>query len=176
MFEAMFTAAVSGWLPPDAPRPRRPVPLAGEWPGTRLRGRNAQGRASLRWEPVAEGMTPHGLRHSLKTRMEEAGIPEVASEARLRHEIPGVSGAYRHVTPEMRAQVTRLLQQDWEAALDERLAMSPRSPVGVLGRLLQERAEARKPRLVSSASPEAAGPVPLTRGETGPDLRRGDWI
>jgi hypothetical protein len=143
-FEAQFTGAVSGWLPPKAPLKRRPVPLEGEWPGRRLRGRAVE-RASLRWDPIAEGMVPHGLRHSVKTRLEEAGIPEVASETWLRHEIPGVSGAYLHASPEMRRQITALLQEDWLKALDERLAMSPGSPVGVLDRALKERAESRKP-------------------------------
>ena len=66
-FEEMFTAAASGWLPPRSPLPRRPVPLRGEWPGERVRGRNAQGRAEFCWLPVAGGLTPHGLRHSHKT-------------------------------------------------------------------------------------------------------------
>jgi integrase len=170
-FEGLFAAAASGMLPAREGRPRRPVPLEGEWPGTRVRGRNAAARAALAWEPVAEGMTPHGWRHALKARMEEARIPEVASEARLRHEIPGVSGAYRHVTEDMRAQLVGMLEADWAAAVDGRLEMSHASPVPVLDRLLKARLEERKPRLLtrnSQNTPEAVLPLP---GRTASDGR-----
>lgn len=153
-FEEMFTAAASGWLPPRSPLPRRPVPLEGEWPGTRVRGRNAQGRAEYNWLPVAEGLTPHGLRHSHRTWLEESRVPEVLAEERLRHEIPGISGIYRHVTEAMRRELAAAMTQAWETALDERLAMSERSPAAVLDGLLRERLGARKPRLVAEAPQE----------------------
>jgi len=175
-FEELFTAAASGWLPPRSPLPRRPVPLEGEWPGARVRGRNAQRRAEFCWLPVAEGLTPHGLRHSQKTWMEEARIPEVLSEDRLRHEIPGISGAYRHVTPAMRLELMQAMTGAWEAALDARLEMSPRSPVPVLAALLDERLEARKPKVVPRNSPEnARGVLPFPVG-TPSDLGRGGRI
>ena len=80
--------------------------------------------------------------------MEEARIPEVLSEERLRHEIPGISGAYRHVTPAMRRELTEAMTAAWGEALDARLAMSERSPVTVLGALLRGRLESRKPHLL----------------------------
>ena len=175
-FEELFTAAASGWLPARSPLPRRPVPLEGDWPGTRVRGRNAQGRAEICWLPVAEGLTPHGLRHSHKTWMEETRIPEVLSEDRLRHEIPGISGAYRHVTPAMRVDLVRAMTGAWESALDERLAMSPRSPVPVLGALLEERLEARKPKVVPRDSPESPSGVLPFPVNTPSDLGRGGRI
>ncbi|HMG62279.1 MAG TPA: helix-turn-helix domain-containing protein, partial [Streptosporangiaceae bacterium] len=89
-FEGLFSAAASALLPPKAPMPQRPVPLAGEWPGTRVRGRNAQGRAEWCWMPLVPDLTPHLLRHSVKTLMEEKRIPEIMSETQLRHDIPGV--------------------------------------------------------------------------------------
>ena len=174
--EEMFTAAASGWFPARSPLPRRPVPLEGEWPGVRVRGRNAQGRAEFAWLPAAEGLTPHGLRHSHKTWMEEARIPEVLSEERLRHEIPGISGTYRHVTPAMRRDLTAAMTAAWEEALDARLAMSGRSPVAVLDGLLQGRLEARKPALVPRDSPgDAEGVLPFP-ASTPSDLRRGGRI
>lgn len=175
-FEELFTAAASGRLPARKPLPERPVPLAGEWPGTRVRGRNAQGRATLQWEPIAEGMTPHGWRHAQKSWMEEQGIPEVLSEARMRHDIPGVSGVYRHVTRGMVAELMAAMTAAHEAALDARLEMSPGSPVSLLDRMLRERAEARKPKLVPRNSPETAAAVLPVKGHTASDLRRGDWI
>jgi len=175
-FEELFTAAASGWLPARSPLPRRPVPLEGDWPGTRVRGRNAQGRAEFCWLPVAGGLTPHGLRHSQKTWMEEQRIPEVLSEDRLRHEIPGISGAYRHVTPAMRVDLAQAMTGAWEAALDERLAVSPGSPVPVLAALLNERLEARKPKAVPRISPERAPEVLPFPVSTPSDLGRGGRI
>jgi hypothetical protein len=175
-FEELFTAAASGWLPPRSPLPRRPVPLAGDWPGVRVRGRNAQGRAEFSWLPVAEGLTPHGLRHSARTWMERERIHEILSENRLRHEIPGISGTYRHVTPEMRSGLIAAMTASWEAALDARLGMSPRSPVAVLDALLSERMAARKPALISRDSPGGAKGVLPFPGSTPSDLRRGGRI
>lgn len=175
-FEEMFTAAASGWFPPRSPLPRRPVPLEGDWPGVRVKGRNAQNRAELNWLPVAEGMTPHGLRHSVKTLMEERRIPEILSEAHLRHDIPGVSGVYRHVTASMRADLTAMMTAEHEAALSARLEMSPRSPVAVLDGLLAGVREARKPRVLPRNSPETAEGVLPFPVSTPPDLRRGGEI
>ncbi|HLK76950.1 MAG TPA: LacI family DNA-binding transcriptional regulator [Streptosporangiaceae bacterium] len=175
-FEELFTAAASGWFPPSSPLPRRPVPLAGDWPGTRVRGRNAQGRAEFCWLPVAEGLTPHGLRHSQKTWMEQARIHEVLSEDRLRHEIPGISGTYRHVTPAMRADLLQAMTRAWEAALDERREMSPQSPVAALAALLDERLEARKPKAVPRDSPGAAVPLQVPRSDRASELGRGGRI
>jgi len=179
-FEALFTAAASGWHPPKAPMPRRPVLARGEWPGERAQGRNAEARAEMCWLPVAEGMTPHGTRHSIKTLLEERRIPEILSEAHMRHDIPGVTAVYRHVTPAMRAELAGMMTAEWEAALGARLEMSPRSPVAVLDALLQEMSEGRRLRLadpivtrISPGAPEAVLPF---RGRTASDQRRGDRI
>jgi hypothetical protein len=165
-FEALVKAAATGQLPPKAPLPRRPVPLGGEWPGTRLRGPGAIGRATVRWEPVARGLTPHLMaRHSMRTLMEEKRIPHIMSETHLRHDIPGVSGAYRHVTDNMRAELVAMMTAEHERALDARLAMSPRSPVAVLDAMLLERAEARKIKAVSRFSPGSEnGVLPFPSG------------
>jgi integrase len=170
-FERMFSAAASGLLKARDGFPERPVPLAGEWPGIRLKGRNAEGRAEWCWLPVAKGMTPHGWRHAAKTLMEEHRVPEVASETRLRHLIAGVSGTYRQVTASMEEHMLGVLQEQWEAALDARLALSPSSTVGIAGKLLRERAEARKLHPVPRNSPEGAEAVALWPSRTRDDLR-----
>jgi integrase len=150
-FEELFTAAASGWFPARSPLPRRPVPLEGEWPGIRVRGRNAQGRASLSWDPVAGGLTPHGLRHSHKSWMHQERVHEVLSEERLGHELPGIVGTYTHSTPAMRRHLAEAMERAWGEALDARLALSPRSPVAVLDGLLQE----RQSKIISRDSPAA---------------------
>jgi hypothetical protein len=153
-FEEMFTAAASGWFPARSPLPRRPVPLAGDWPGVRVRGRNAQGRAELRWDPVAENLTPHGLRHAHKSWMHQERVHEVLAEHRLGHEMPGIAGRYTHVTDAMCRELTGAMERAWEVALDRRLEMAGRSPVAALGRLLEARsAELRRP-VFTRDSPE----------------------
>ena len=180
-FEELFRAAVTGKLPPSRPGPGRPalpergVPLIGEWPGARVRGPYAERRAEWCWLPVAEGLdglTPHGWRHSWKTWAEESRIPEVMSESVLRHEIPGVSGVYRHVTPGMRAELADAETAAHEAALDARLEMSESSTVAALDGLLKARLEARKPRGLPRNSPEMAEAVLPFERSTASDLRK----
>jgi integrase len=153
-FEEMFTAAASGWFPARPPLPQRPVPLAGAWPGVRVRGRNAQGRAEFCWLPVAPGLTPHGLRHSHKSWMHQERVHEVLAEHRLGHELPGIAGRYTHVTDAMRRELTAAMERAWGEALDGRLAMAERSPVAALDGLLQARARDRQRDLISRGSPE----------------------
>jgi integrase len=153
-FEEMFTAAASGWFPARSPLPRRPVPLAGDWPGVRVRGRNAQGRAELRWDPVAEGLTPHGLRHAHKSWMHQERVHEVLAEHRLGHEMPGIAGRYTHVTDAMRRELTQAMERAWTEALDGRLAMAERSPVAALDGLLQARSAERLRPIFTRDSPE----------------------
>lgn len=139
-FEEMLTMAASGRFPM---RQRRRglagegVPLAGEWPGARVTGRYATRRAEWCWAPVAVGLTPHGLRHSLRTWMEESRVHPVLAEAQMRHEQTGVD-VYRHVTEGMREEYRGLSEEAWDDALDRRLEMADRSPVRSLDRLLQE--------------------------------------
>lgn len=141
----LFQPAVTGWYPAKAPQPSRPVPVLGEpWPGTPVRGRNAAGRADACWLPVAPGLTPHGLRHTHKTVMVELGIPSPLMDERMGHEDGSVQGRYSHVTAEMRGRLLDGLTGLWLAALDARRALSPRSPVAALDRLLSERAQGRE--------------------------------
>ncbi|GIJ52446.1 hypothetical protein Val02_93320 [Virgisporangium aliadipatigenens] len=137
----LFQPAVTGSYPAKAPQPSRPVPLlADPWPGVPVRGRNAAGRAELCWLPLAHGLTPHGLRHTHKTLMEELGTPPKLMDERMGHEDGSVQSRYTHVTGPMRDRLMAGLTDLWAAALDARRAMAPRSPVAVLDRLLADRA------------------------------------
>ncbi|MEF3118589.1 LacI family DNA-binding transcriptional regulator [Streptomyces chrestomyceticus] len=139
----LFTPAVSGWYPKKAPQEARPVPILGvPWPGIPARGRGATDRADACWLPIAKGLTPHGLRHTHRTMMEDLGTERVLMDERMGHIDSSVSARYAHVTPGMRRRLMLGLTQQWEAALDARLAMCPTSPVRVLNDLLLARAVA----------------------------------
>jgi hypothetical protein len=120
-----------------APHDPRPVPVLGEpWPGVPVRGRAAAARADACWMPVAPGLTPHGLRHSHKTHMDELGVPAKLADERMGHEDGSVRARYSHITADMRRTLLDGLTGLWLTALDQRRAMSPRSPVAALDRLL----------------------------------------
>ncbi|QKW07377.1 LacI family DNA-binding transcriptional regulator [Streptomyces sp. NA04227] len=136
----LFRPAATGWYPKKAPQEAHPVPvLADSWPGVPVRGRNASGRAEACWVPIANGLTPHGLRHSHKTAMDDLGTPPKLKDERLGHEDGSVQARYSHITPGMRARLMEGLTDLWEASLDARLAMASRSAVAVLDALLRER-------------------------------------
>lgn len=134
----LFQPAVTGWYPRKAPSPARPVPVLGDpWPGVPVRGRNSAGRADTCWLPIARGLTPHGLRHTHKTLMEELGLPAKLMDERMGHEDGSVQARYSHVTPVMRARLLEGLTELWEAALGARREMHDGSPVAVLDDLLR---------------------------------------
>lgn len=74
--------------------------------------------------------------------MEDLGTEKVLMDQRMGHLDGSVSARYAHVTPGMRERLILGLTQQWEAALDARLALCPRSPVRVLNDLLRARAAA----------------------------------
>lgn len=136
----LFQPAVTGWYPKKAPQEPRPVPLLGDpWPGDPVRGRNASQRADACWLPVAKGITPHGLRHSHRTLMEDLGTEKVLMDERMGHLDGSVSARYAHVTPGMRRRLLAGLTDQRETALDARRAMCPSSLVRMLDRLLARR-------------------------------------
>lgn len=145
-FESMiFKPAAEGWFPRKAPRPRRPVPIeADPFPGVPVRGRNYVERSTACWVPIADGLTPHLLRHTHRTWLTEDRIPEILTHERLGHELGGVGARYTHVTDGMRLDLCEALTARWEAALDARLEINGSSPVAVLDELLKARAEKRK--------------------------------
>ena len=115
---------------PTADHRGRVAAAAGEW---------TRARALASWLPI-KALVPHGTRHSHKVWMIEDGIPEVAQEDRLGHQMEGISGTYAHVSDAMRDQIKQALQRRWETALDARAKLGPTSPVGVLNELLAARA------------------------------------
>jgi integrase len=134
----LFRPAATGWYSKKGHVLVHPVPVLGEpWPGIPVRGRNAAGRADACWVPIASGLTPHGLRHTHKTLMEELGTPGKLMDERMGHADGSVQARYSHVTAGMRRRLLEGLTGLWEAALAERRMMSPGSPVAVLDRLLR---------------------------------------
>jgi integrase len=135
----LFHPAVNGSYPARAPRPARPVPIIGEpFPGVPVRGRNASGRADACWTPIAAGMTPHGMRHTHKTLMEELGVPKKLMDERMGHADGSVGERYSHVTALMRQRLLDDLTAALQASLAQRRSMCAGSPVAVLDRLLRE--------------------------------------
>lgn len=135
----LFQPAATGWYPQAAPNRSRPVPILSEpWPGVPARGRGSSARADACWLPLAAGLTPHGLRHSHKTEMDEMGTPTKLKDDRMGHADGSVGARYSHITAAMRQALCDGLTERWNDALHARKALSPRSPVGVLDRLLQE--------------------------------------
>lgn len=122
-----------------------PVPVLAEpWmPGALAQGRGAAKRATVCWLPIASGLTPHGLRHTHRTHMEDVRTEKVLMDERMGHIDGSVSARYAHVTDEMRHRLVVGLTQNWETALNARLAMSPRSSVALLDTLLRARAARR---------------------------------
>jgi hypothetical protein len=64
------------------------------------------------------------------------GTPAVLMDAQMSHADGSVQALYSHVTADMVGRLLDGLTALWTAALDARRAMSPRSPVSVLDRLL----------------------------------------
>jgi integrase len=137
----LFHPAAVGRYPARTEHGRRPVPVVADpWPGVPVRGRQAAERADTCWLPVAPGLTPHGLRHTHKTLMEELGTPAKLMDERMGHEDGSVQARYSHITPVMRQRLLDGLTEQWEAALDARRALAGHSPVLTLDRLLIARA------------------------------------
>ncbi|KJK57499.1 LacI family transcriptional regulator [Saccharothrix sp. ST-888] len=135
----LFHPAATGWYPKKAPEEARPVPLLAEpWPGIPARGRGAAARAEACWLPIARGLTPHGLRHTHKTMMDEFGTPPKLKDERMGHEDGSVQARYSHITADMRRKLMDDLTAVWEQSLDARRRMSAGSPVRVLDTLLRE--------------------------------------
>ncbi|MBF6063281.1 tyrosine-type recombinase/integrase [Nocardia terpenica] len=139
--EWVYVPAVTGKYPPNNGRPERPVPISSDvFPGLPIKGAHPWRRADLCWMPIVDDARPHRNRHSLRTDLEEAGIPKVLIDERIGHADGSVHANYTHITESMRDRLCDVLTEMWYSALDLRLAMSPTSPVAVLNDLLQARA------------------------------------
>jgi integrase len=129
----LFRPAATGWYPRKAPQPAHPVPVLAEpWPGVPARGRNASGRADSCWLPIAPRLTPHGLRHTHRTTMEEFGTPPKLMDDRMGHDDGSVQARYPHITTAMRKRLMGDLTELWHASLEARRKLRAGSPVTVL--------------------------------------------
>jgi hypothetical protein len=168
MHSSVWPPAATGRYPGKAPKPARPVPLlADPWPGVPIRGRNAAERSEACWLPIADGLTPHGLRHTYKTLMVGLGTPSTVMDDQMGHSDGSVQARYPHATAEMVRRLMDGLTVVWENALDARAALSLGSPVAVLDRLLRN-------KIVSQNSPQGdplTGKDRSASRDTGPDLR-----
>ena len=91
--------------------------------------------------PIAAGLTPHGLRQTYRTLMEELGTPKKLMVAQMGHEDGSIGARYAHVTDPMVTRLMADLTAAGESALDARRVLSAGSPVTVLDRLLAVRHE-----------------------------------
>ncbi|MGW1813324.1 LacI family DNA-binding transcriptional regulator [Streptomyces sp. NPDC002125] len=166
--------AASGWYPRHgAAEPARPVRVVAgdQWPGTVVRGRWSATQADACWTPVAAGLTNHGLRHCHATWLEDLGTPSILIDERMGHLDGSVSARYKHTTQGMRDRMLAGLSQLWLESLAARAAMSPRSPVAVLDRLLQEHSA----EIISQNSPQRVISQAIRTMGTAPDLHLSKW-
>ncbi|MFJ9889847.1 LacI family DNA-binding transcriptional regulator [Streptomyces sp. NPDC091287] len=167
--------AATGWYPAKGvAEPARPVcVVAGDtWPGTVVKGRYSAGQSTACWAPVAKGLTQHGLRHLHGAMLEDIGTPPVLANERMGHVDGSTPGRYKHVLPEMRVRLLADLNRLWVESLAARAAMSPRSPVAVLDRLLQEHSAEQ----LSRNSPQRVISQTIRRMESLPDLHVSTWV
>ncbi|WP_214327892.1 hypothetical protein [Nonomuraea sediminis] len=84
------------------------------------------------WAPVMFGLTPHGLRYSLQTWMDDGGIKKALKVDRMGHEDLSMSGLYGQITDQMVTDLLTLLTGLWDSGVAERFKIHPRSPVPIL--------------------------------------------
>ncbi|MGW5646199.1 tyrosine-type recombinase/integrase [Saccharopolyspora sp. NPDC003752] len=74
----------------------------------------------IRTHPVKPGLTFHGLRHSHKTWLIDAGVPEIAQARRLGHALDDdIQDIYSHVSQQVEQALINALQDRWKQALDQ---------------------------------------------------------
>lgn len=152
-----------GQVWPGAPwRPAWPAavknePFAWAWsPGQRVWSTDDKRFSVCSWLPLVPGLTPHGLRHSQSTWLEDLGIGRKYRDYRMGHagedkESSSMWARYTHVSDEMVLRALDGLQRLFETSLAMRAAISLHSPVRVLDEMLAPFRDGRKQ------------PVPLTR-------------
>lgn len=119
-FPVYYTDAADPWsIVPTGKGVRHPAAPAGQW------------------DPVCEGLTPHGLRHSHRVLLEELGTPKVLMDDRMGHVDASTSARYSHVTHGMRSVLVEGLQERWEDAVSKRAGMDLEARVPVVRALLE---------------------------------------
>lgn len=117
-------------------------PFVWEWsPGQRAWSKDDERFAVASWLPIVPGLTPHGLRHSQSTWLEDLGIGRKYRDYRMGHVSEGGQSSnmwarYTHVSDEMVLRTLDGLQRLFEASLAMRAAISLHSPVRALDELL----------------------------------------
>ena len=84
--------------------------------------------------------------------MDEARIADLLKSERMGYEVPGMHRVYGHVSPAMRTGSKAALQERWEASLQDRARLPPRSFVKILDTLLTITGNVGQDPLCKSAS------------------------
>lgn len=157
--DSVWRPAADGWYPARKNRHGNPVggrpvlvdttagfpglPHRPAWPAaeehleyTVPRGRGIrkfpEGGRPASWLPIERGLAPHDLRRSMRTWLQDDGIPVNAAEKRMGHEVPGIDAVYNVVTSAQQQLVLESLESRWWGALEARLEISRASPVPLL--------------------------------------------
>lgn len=130
----------AGW--PGVPVPGWPKAVAGEQfvipRGHGVRVYDPEAVHLVSWLAVLVGLTPHGERHGHQVWMDDLiTVSEKLKVERMGHKLEGVRAVYKHASDPAREELRAGLQELLKGSLRDRAAISPRSPVAMLDRLLE---------------------------------------
>ncbi|MFL6140695.1 MAG: tyrosine-type recombinase/integrase [Labedaea sp.] len=119
---------------------------------------------AVRTHPIRPGLTFHELRHSHKTWLIAAGIPEIAQARRLGHRLDRrVVEVHSHVADEVEARIQKALKQAW---LDARhtIAHNPTPPPvtprdGCIRRRLRDNLAPNPAGIITGSTTHASAPT-----------------
>ncbi|WP_433701840.1 tyrosine-type recombinase/integrase [Nocardiopsis sp. CA-288880] len=144
--EQVYYPAAQGLFYPTDKRFRRPVyqslredgsmPGPFDWEST-LERRARMEAAVTCWAPLVPGFTPHGMRHSHRSLLDQLGVRKPLMDERMGHSDRSVSASYAHPTAPMRAAMLAGLAAEWEQALEWRRSLGVSSAVSVVERLME---------------------------------------
>jgi integrase len=102
----LFHPAVTGSYAERSGAAHKPCLILGEpWPGISVRGRGAAARTDVCWVPIEPHLSPHGLRHTFKTPLDELGIPSRYKDELMGHLDGSVRARYSHITQAKRERL-----------------------------------------------------------------------
>lgn len=143
--EQAYYPATRGLFYPADTRFRRPVyqslredgsmPGPFDWEATLERRARVEAAVTC-WAPLVPGFTPHGMRHSHRSLLDQLGVPKPLMDERMGHSDRSVSAQYAHPTAPMRAAMLAGLEAEWEQALEWRRHLGVESEVGLVRKLL----------------------------------------
>lgn len=144
--DQVYYPATRGLFYPADKRFRRPVyqslredgsmPGAFDWE-SKLERKKRRDAAVTCWAPLVPGFTPHSMRHSHRSLLDQLGVPKPLMDERLGHSDRSVSAGYAHPTPPMRAAMLAGLEAEWEQALEWRRRLGVESQVGLVQQLME---------------------------------------